>query len=100
MVKEVQTSEGSSTVYTHVYEYDTKNNPFKNILGFNLLLEYEDTSTNNVIKHTSSVSGSATPSTPLVYKKEYVYDANGYPTKATSYKADGTTVSEINEYTY
>lgn len=95
---------GSSSYYSHtdLYEYDTKNNPFKNILGFNLLMQGETSSLNNIVKHTSSSiygSGSDT-SGPFVYKTEYVYDANGFPTKRTSYKEDGTTVNEINEFTY
>jgi hypothetical protein len=103
LVKEVGTDgiPGSKSVRTDVYEYDSKNNPLKNVLGFNLLLDNDGmSSVNNVVRHTSTeVYGSSTYG-PDVYKTDYVYDANGYPTKGTVYKKDGTTVDEINEYTY
>ncbi len=81
----------TSTYQTDVFEYDSKNNPTKNILGLNLLLD-EGYSVNNIIKHTSSQS-------TTVYKTEYVYDENGYPTKEIEYNNTGN-VDQVTEFTY
>jgi hypothetical protein len=95
---EVRTSEGKYTFLnnnfikseitgntgeTINYEYDNKNNPMKNILGFNLLLsnDNQETSVNNWTKSTS-IYGTVTP--------VYTYNSNNYPTK----KIDGTTTTE------
>jgi hypothetical protein len=103
LVKEVATDSepGSNNVRTDVYEYDSKNNPLKNVLGFNLLLDDARTcSANNVVKQTSTEIYESSTYGPDVYKSVYIYDTNGYPTKETIYKKDGTTVDEINEYGY
>ncbi|WP_281237800.1 hypothetical protein [Flavobacterium praedii] len=101
-VVEINSTPGSS-VYTTVYEFDAKNNPTKNIAGFNLLAITDEGfgSINNIVKSTSSsVDMSTNTSNTNVYKTVYVYDANGYVTKETSYENDGTTVDGITEYTY
>ena len=101
LVKSVDAiAETNNVLFNNVYEYDTKNNPFKNILGFNLLIGYNGiegsmSSVNNIIKYTTSY-GDVTE----VYKREFIYDANGYPTKISFYKNDGITVDSTNEYTY
>jgi len=102
LVKSVETDSETGSVFTAVYEYDNKNNPFKNILGFNLLIGHSEgegsvSSINNVIKYTASYEDGGTAN---VYKREILYDANDYPSKITNYKNDGTTINEINEYTY
>jgi hypothetical protein len=95
LVKEVQIS-GSST-RTRTYEYDTKHNPLKNILGFDLLLnEISEFGKNNVIKTTSILSDFPTPAN---YISNYIYNDNGYPTKQTSLSGGGSVEYEI-EYTY
>lgn len=103
LVKAVTTSEapGSNYVSTDVYEYDSKKNPLRNVLGFNLLLDDKGKySVNNIVKHTtSSVNGPGVPG-PYVYQTEYAYDTNGYPTKATVYQKDGVTIDGITEYIY
>jgi hypothetical protein len=83
---------------THTYEYDTKNNPFKNVLGFNLLLDHdEDTfSTNNKTKdntHNSNLE--------LTFK----YDSNNFPIeKKKNYGSDSGNSSgslkELTQYFY
>lgn len=105
LVKQVRTSLGSSPGYDSsdifVYEYDSKNNPLKNILGLNLLQDYFVTvSVNNAVKETHSFASGSTSSVLNVYKTDYVYDVNGYPIKATHFKSDGTTIDYITEYTY
>ncbi len=102
LVQSVQTNSEHNGVFTATYEYDTKNNPLKNILGFSLLIDHSEgegsrSSVNNTVKYTASYSINAEAN---VYKRELVYDANGYPVKIISYKNDGTTENRIDEYTY
>lgn len=99
LVKLVATDQpsGLSSVRTSLYEYDAKNNPFRNVLGYNLLIDADNCSVNNLTKHSYSYSGDAASSS---YKTVYEYNDKGYPTKATLYKQDGVTVNEITEYTY
>lgn len=102
LVKEVETNTrpGSNYVGTNAWEYDSKKNPFKNVLGFNLLL-FHRPSVNNIVK--GSYSESTSPGTITAKSDavtDYVYDTNGYPTKETYYYEDGTTVAHINEYVY
>lgn len=103
VVKSVS-SYGSSVTTTDEYIYDSKNSPFKNILGFNLLLSagystsflsWNPNSMNNVTKYTSTSLG-----TPYTCKIDYIYNADSYPTKKTTYQSDGTTSGGIIEYTY
>ncbi|WP_125722507.1 hypothetical protein [Flavobacterium ustbae] len=80
-----------------VYEYDAKNNPLKNILGFDLLLnEVSDYAKNNVTKETKSDNGTNVAS----YLTTYTYNEKGYPIKNTSFTSDGKTVEYEIEYTY
>lgn len=77
---------GGESLYT--YEYDAKNNPFKNVLGYyNLFLE--DVYANNVIKEISN--------SEKVYT--YKYNENNYPTeKVTNFS--GSNDTEIIQYVY
>lgn len=69
------------------YEYDTKNQSFKNVLGFNLLLN-NALSVNNLVKRTYvTIDGTH------IFTNEYEYDANGFPTEGKSFidgAIDGT----------
>ncbi|RXM48617.1 hypothetical protein [Flavobacterium sp. YO12] len=101
LVKSVQTDSETGSVFTAQYEYDDKNSPYKNIAGFNLLIDHSEgegsiSSVNNVVKYTASYTNEKA----RVYKREIVYDANNYPSKITNYKSDGTTARETNEYSY
>lgn len=89
---------GSERAY--VYEYDTKNNPFKNVLGFNLLLQDTDLSLNNLVKETgTSGSGANTSTNTITYT--YKYDANNYPTERVSSYQSGTSIStKTTQYAY
>ncbi|AXB56731.1 hypothetical protein [Flavobacterium fluviale] len=94
------TTPSSHYVYTSEYEYDTKNTPLKNVLGYSLLLGEDESSSNNIVKRTKfSVYGSEVLE-PYVNKTTYEYNANGYPTKKIEYREDGVTVEAITEYTY
>lgn len=77
----------SSSIYE--FAYDTKNNPFKNVIGFNLLFDTNrDTfSSNNMVKDGSAGSGA-------VDTRMYKYDENGYPTEC-KYSS-----GEVIEYFY
>jgi hypothetical protein len=88
LVKKVYSYYGKE--YSSTFEYDTKNNPSKNVTGFSLLLDNEDeASVNNVVKRTSSSS---------ISTNTYKYDANGFPTEQQSFHngiSDGT-----SQFTY
>lgn len=60
---------------TTSYEYDTKNNNFKNILGYNLLLNLMP-SVNNSIKATTTPKNGVVGTVNNVYE----YNSKGYPT--------------------
>lgn len=94
----IDTNSSLGNIRTSIYEFDQKSNPYKNVLGYNLLIEEENTNANNLVKHTYSYAGSE--SILHSNKTSYEYDTNGYPVKQTYYKSDGVTVSEIIEYTY
>lgn len=102
LIKIVETNTEFNTSFTALYEYDTKNNPLKNILGFNLLKDHSEgegslSSVNNVVKYTTSYSVNTDSN---VYKRELTYNEKGYPVKNTAYKKDGITIARTNEYTY
>ncbi|OXA93976.1 hypothetical protein [Flavobacterium hercynium] len=59
-----------------IIEYDTKNSPFKNIIGFNLIVGDETTCSNNVIKVTRLPTEGAKT---YLEKYTYKYDKNNYP---------------------
>ena len=78
IVKDERIHNGSSSKSTHTYEYDAKNNPFKNVLGFNLLLDIDELgmfSANNITKHIDSNFLNGTSNYSLKY------DANDFPTE-------------------
>lgn len=67
------------------YTYDNKSNPFRNVLGINLLLD-RDSSANNVLEYSYS-SSSSTIQHKVFYS--YEYDANGYPITQNYLGTDG-----------
>lgn len=103
-------------IHTYHYDYDVRNNAFKNILGFNLLLDQANLgfselnffSINNIKEYSVSTSRDLEivldPYDGMVFepyseKSVYEYNKQGYPTKKTSYNEDGS-VNETIEYTY
>lgn len=62
---------------SHSYTYDTKNNPFKNVLGWNKI-NFTDGEANDVLHNmlTDKAEGE------LWYSYTYTYNADGYPTKS------------------
>ncbi|MCH4831909.1 MULTISPECIES: hypothetical protein [Flavobacterium] len=82
-------NDGSST-RTLEYSYDDKNNPFKNILGFDKLLSFEDSdyvSKNNIVEYKSTFKSNYNNITD-VKKYTYKYDLNGYPVEKKSDSSD------------
>lgn len=84
--------DASETNGTETYEYDTKNNPFKNVLGVSALL-YNDkggilfnASKNNYIKKTDKYNGI----TSVLTTSTITYNSNGYPIEDKEYWAGGT----------
>ena len=74
---------------TYIFGYDTKNNPFKNLLGFNLLFDTNEDmySKNNMTQDGSGGSGT-------IDTRTFKYDEKGYPTECKySY-------GEVIEYFY
>ncbi|WP_291143066.1 hypothetical protein [Flavobacterium sp. UBA7680] len=66
----------------YLYEYDTNNNPFKNVLGFDLLMK--DVFVNNAVKTTmSSVLWNGNYLNSNSSNIEYVYNEEGYPVKVS-----------------
>ncbi|WP_264536971.1 hypothetical protein [Flavobacterium sp. N1736] len=81
-----------------IYEYDNKNHPFKNILGFNLLLNVA--SVNNLIKETTT-SGSGDNIHTSITTYTYKYDVNNYPTEEVATFPKGNSVStETTQFVY
>jgi hypothetical protein len=77
---------------TYTYGYDTKNNPFKNVLGFNLLLETDAKyfSPNNMIQ-----DGGGSPTFNYVLK----YNDDGFPTEKKRSDVDRSS-DELTQYFY
>lgn len=65
------------------FEYDTNNNPFKNVLGYQLLMT-RDVCVNNVIKTTNTDVMDGSILSTQNYNTEYVYNDEGYPVKIIS----------------
>lgn len=72
----------SGSLFTDIYEYDSKNNPFKDVLGYSLLLVDENNfpiSVNNVTKRTHIDADKIYYENPYFYTYSYSYDSNGFP---------------------
>jgi len=83
--------------YSYVYEYDTKNNPFKNILGFDLLFDDESYVNNLVMKTSTSGSGTDIRTSTTTYT--YKYDVNNYPTEQVAIFSNETS-TETTQFVY
>jgi hypothetical protein len=89
------------------YEYDGNNNPFKNVLGFDLLLDQEAfglelniSSANNLTKHNYyPITSGNIVFEPYCNTIKYEYNQKGYPTKKTTYDYAGRKL-DIVEFVY
>ncbi|CAN1505183.1 hypothetical protein MCETHM1_00618 [Flavobacteriaceae bacterium] len=92
LVKKEKSYYGTNSSET--YEYDAKNNPFKNVVGFNLLVNDEEGAyVNNIVKRTYSNSTDIYTNT-----YEYKYNAESFPTEQKGFyngASDG-----ISTFTY
>lgn len=102
LVKKRELGKTLSAVSEVTYEYDTKNNPYKNILGYNLLIGSTNL-VNNITKSTSylvyvdPVFGEM--KNTFVFSYTYEYNDKGYPTK----KVQSNSSNDIKfptEFTY
>jgi hypothetical protein len=79
---------GVTTTYSVSFEYDSKNNPFYSILGYEKLLEHDDfISVNNsliTVVTNSSFQNDQIISSANFYKSSFKYDEDGYPTERIS----------------
>lgn len=91
----------NSTIYTSAIEYDTKKNPFRNVLGLNLLPAEEPQiiSSNNIIKWTSSQTVSGTMIEFSITSYTYTYDENGLPIGHKRFDTNGNLI-ETGQYFY
>ncbi|MHC0446169.1 hypothetical protein ACWA1F_12220 [Flavobacterium sp. 3-218] len=96
LIKEQQ--KVNAVTQTQVYDYDSKNNPLKDIAGFDLLLnEVAYYGKNNILKTTKTSSENSNTS---VFVTSYTYNDNGYPLKNTSLDGGGKDIEYEIEYTY
>nr|WP_294783174.1 hypothetical protein [uncultured Flavobacterium sp.] len=94
-------------VSTFRYQYDTNNNAYKNILGYNLLLDQGDfgfeintSSTNNLKMYNLSSKGDPDfVFEPFANSMIYQYNSKGYPVKKTIYDYTEKAIQVI-EYFY
>ncbi|WP_426486227.1 hypothetical protein [Flavobacterium sp. 2] len=82
---------------TIVYEYDTANNPFKNVKGVEALLGNFDLgySNFNKVKETSTTSSDL----PKINSSTYSYDGKNFPTGAKHFDKDGN-IKGSTQYFY
>jgi nitrate reductase cytochrome c-type subunit len=76
----------NTNTYTTIYEYDTKNNPLKNVVGLNKIF-ISEASLNNVVRSTNSsestTAGTANPVQPTrVRNYELTYNSNDFLTES------------------
>lgn len=79
---------------TFIYEYDNKNNAYKNILGYNLLLE-SDKGPNNLVKSFTIYNDKASDPDINLYE----YNSEGYPSKKLLSVVNGVPFLEL-KFTY
>lgn len=79
---------GVVTTYSISFEYDSKNNPFHSILGYEKLLDHSDIISGNnsliTVVTTSSAQNDQIVSSANFYKNTFKYDDDGYPTEKIS----------------
>jgi hypothetical protein len=102
------TEPGITSNYDLSYEYDLKNNPFYNILGFDKLLNQNDLiSINNsqigIVEATITNAEDQITSSANFYKSSFKYDKEGYPTEKVAESvmpSDGKSGYLKTEYFY
>ena len=96
--------EGVLSTSKTTYEYDTYNNPYYAILGYNQLLDNAAlVSKNNVVLtvvETKVVNGEETIASANLYPTTYKYDADNYPTEQVSESSVGNPNYSKIQYLY
>lgn len=83
---------------TYTYTYDTKNNPYKNILGFDKLGGYADNENLGVIHNIVTESHQSAGSSAVTDTYTYTYNSSDFPTTAIVTET-GTTMETL-QYIY
>jgi hypothetical protein len=82
------TAIGVTSNYSISFDYDSKNNPLYNILGYKKLLDHMETiSSNNSLINTviaTTTNGDQVLSLANFYKSSFQYDSENYPTEQVS----------------
>jgi hypothetical protein len=101
------TPSGVSSNYSISFEYDSNNNPFYSILGYEKLLDQNDViSANNsliTVVTNSSAKNDQITSSANFYKSTFKYDEDGYPTEKVLESAmpvDGSSDYLKSQYFY
>ncbi|PAM94921.1 hypothetical protein B4N84_10780 [Flavobacterium sp. IR1] len=98
LVKDQRFVNGVESISTN--QFDTYNSPFKNVLGYNLLLGDENGYANNVIEN-KSISGAGGTATTTIITSAYKYDSNKYPTeRVITYTSPKWSKTFTDEYVY
>jgi hypothetical protein len=79
---------GVSGTRTTTYLYDNKNNPYKNVMGFDKLLDQGGKYHNITMKVNTNSNNIATASQSF----EYIYNEDDFPESAVRTRADGETI--------
>ncbi len=84
-ISKIEVFEGGIKTRTITYTYDVKNNPYKNITGFDKLgIIFEEGISHNLLTENDT----DTADDPVTY--EYIYNSNNYPSTAKEIIGDGT----------
>ena len=82
------TAVGVTSNYSITFDYDSKNNPLYNVLGYKKLLDHMETiSSNNSLINTvfaTTTNGDQVLSSANFYKSSFKYDSENYPTERVS----------------
>lgn len=81
----------NSTPIVTIYTYDNKNNPFKNVIGFNIFKRY---GVNNIITMTTNYD----TNNYNIETNSYQYNDQGYPISCTSISNGKTTTTNYSYY--
>lgn len=97
-------SESVNSSSKTTFEYDTYNNPYFSILGYDKLLDHSvSVSKNNVvitIVETTVMDGEATITSANIYRTTFKYDADDYPTEQVSEASIGNPNYSKIQYLY
>lgn len=90
--------DGSTLVSTHTYTYDTKNTPFKNVIGFDKIAVIEAESIG--LNHNILVDDYTESSNNFIYTNTYTYNSSNYPLTWSEIEGTDTTSIISTVYTY